>query len=39
MIKKLGKRGRRLAWMSMDLLVKFKINKEIYAMWKKGQAT
>lgn len=25
--------------MSMDLLVKFKINKEIYAMWKKGQAT
>ncbi|NXA67808.1 RTBS polymerase, partial [Mohoua ochrocephala] len=39
MSKKSGKRGRRPAWMSRELLANLKWKKELYGMWKKGRAT
>ncbi|KGL78095.1 hypothetical protein N309_02912, partial [Tinamus guttatus] len=37
--KKLGKAGRRPAWMGKELLGKLNKKKSTYIMWKKGQAT
>ncbi|KFQ86757.1 hypothetical protein N337_09865, partial [Phoenicopterus ruber ruber] len=39
MRKKSSKGGRRPAWMSKEHLTKIKWKKEVYRMWKKGQAT
>ncbi|KAJ7400195.1 hypothetical protein BTVI_107529 [Pitangus sulphuratus] len=39
MTKKSGKGGRRPVWMSRELLANLKQKKEIYGMWKMGQAT
>jgi len=35
--KKSGKVGKRLEWMSQDLLVKLKDKKEMHRQWKQGQ--
>ncbi|GAB0209193.1 hypothetical protein GRJ2_003385000 [Grus japonensis] len=37
--KKSGKEGKRLAWMSQDLLVKLKGKKEMHRQWKRGQVS
>ncbi|GAB0203805.1 hypothetical protein GRJ2_002846100 [Grus japonensis] len=37
--KKSGKEGKRLAWLSRDLLVKLKGKKEIRRQWKQGQVS
>ncbi|XP_068809550.1 uncharacterized protein [Struthio camelus] len=37
--KKSSKAGRRPAWMSKELLAKLQQKKEVYRMWKRGQAT
>jgi len=34
--KKSGKEGRRLAWLSQDLLAKLKGKKEMHRQWKQG---
>ncbi|KAJ7399690.1 hypothetical protein BTVI_112609 [Pitangus sulphuratus] len=39
MNKKSGKGGRRPAWISKEIPENLKWKKEIYGMWKKGQAT
>lgn len=39
MNKKLSKGGWRPAWMGKALLAKLRQKKEVYRMWKKGQAT
>ncbi|KAK4830768.1 hypothetical protein QYF61_013257 [Mycteria americana] len=37
--KKSGKEGKRLAWLSQDLLVKLKGKKEMHRQWKQGQVS
>lgn len=37
--KKSGREGKRLAWMSQDLLVKLKGKKEMCRQWKQGQVS
>jgi len=37
--KKLDKEGKRLAWLSQDLLVKLQGKKEMHRQWKQGQAS
>ncbi|GAB0204618.1 mitochondrial enolase superfamily member 1 [Grus japonensis] len=37
--RKSSKGGRRLAWMSKELLEKLKRKKEVYRIWRKGAAT
>lgn len=37
--KKLGKEGKRLAWLSWDMLVKLKGKKEMHGQWKQGQVS
>jgi len=37
--KKSGKAGKRLAWLSRDLLVKLQSKGELHRQWKQGQAS
>ncbi|KFZ52138.1 hypothetical protein N321_14184, partial [Antrostomus carolinensis] len=37
--KKSGKEGKRLAWLSQDLLVKLKGKMELHKKWKQGQVS
>jgi len=37
--KKSGREGKRLAWLSQDLLVKLKGKKEMHRQWKQGQVS
>jgi len=37
--KKSGKEEKRLAWLSQDLLVKLKGNRELHREWKQGQVS
>jgi len=37
--KKSGKEGKRLSWLSCDLLVKLKGKKEMHRQWKQGQGS
>ncbi|KFP65777.1 hypothetical protein N322_00654, partial [Cariama cristata] len=37
--KKLGKQGKRLAWLSRDLLAKLKAKKEMHRQWRQGQVS
>ena len=37
--KKSGKEGKKLAWLSRDLLVKLKGKKEMHRQWKQGQVS
>jgi len=37
--KKSGKKGKRPAWLSGDLLVKLKGKKELHRQWKQGQVS
>jgi len=39
MSKKSSKGGRRLAWMSKELLAKLKWKRKVYGMWREGQAS
>jgi len=34
-----GKEGKRLAWLSQDLLVKLKGRRELHRQWKQGQVS
>ena len=37
--KKSDKKGKKLAWLSWDLLVKAKGKKEMHSQWKQGQVS
>jgi len=37
--KKSGKEGKRLAWLSRDLLVKLQGKRELHRKWKQGQVS
>ncbi|KAK4825160.1 hypothetical protein QYF61_024549 [Mycteria americana] len=37
--RKLGKEGKRPAWLSRDMLVKLKSKRELHRQWKQGQVT
>jgi len=39
MSKKSGKEGKRLAWLSQDLLAKLKVKRELHRQWKQGQVS
>jgi len=39
MCRKSGKKGKRLAWLNWDLLVKLESKKKMHMQWKEGQVT